>query len=228
MPTDKNQNAAAAARLKRRRMLTIGLTGGIASGKSLAADAFAALGVPVLNADAVAREVVAPGSAGLQQIRERFGAGFLTPAGELDRRKMREHVFADGAARRALEAITHPLIRARLLQWRDAQRAPYCVLDVPILVESGLAAIVDRILVVDAPPTLQAQRLMARDGIGEDLAQRMLAAQASREQRLARADDVILNAGPPQAVRDGVAQLHAFYLDLATTERPREPGLRLP
>lgn len=209
-------------------MLTVGLTGGIASGKSLAADAFAALGTPVLNADAVAREVVAPGSTGLRQIRERFGPGFLTPAGELDRRKMREHVFADAGARRALEAITHPLIRARLLAWRDAQRAPYCVLDVPILVESGLDALVDRILVVDAPTPLQVQRLMARDGIGEELARAMLGAQASRERRLEHADDVIRNDGQPQAVREAVAQLHAFYLDLASGAEQPATGLHLP
>jgi dephospho-CoA kinase len=208
--------------------LTVGLTGGIASGKSLAASAFAALGVPVINADQVARDVVAPGSPGLQQVRERFGPGFLTPAGELDRRRMREHVFADAAARRALEAITHPLIRARLLEWRDAQRAPYCILDVPILVESGLDALVDRILVVDAPVELQVQRLVARDGIGHDLALRMLAAQAGRDQRLARADDVILNAGPPERVREAVARLHAFYLQLASGGERAPSGLHLP
>lgn len=209
-------------------MLTVGLTGGIASGKSLAAAAFAAFGAPVLNADQVAREVVAPGSPGLQQIQERFGPGFLTAAGELDRRRMREHVFGDSAARRVLEAITHPLIRARLLQWRDAQRAPYCVLDVPILVESGLDALVDRILVVDAPVELQVERLVARDGIDQALAERMLAAQASREQRLARADDVILNAGMPDAVRAAVGRLNEFYLRLADgAERPPS-GLHLP
>lgn len=209
-------------------MLTVGLTGGIASGKSLAAAAFAALGAPVLNADLVAREVVAPGSPGLRQIQDRFGAGFLTATGELDRRRMREHVFADTAARRALEAITHPLIRARLLQWRDAQRAPYCVLDVPILVESGLDALVDRILVVDAPVEMQIQRLVARDGIDQALAERMLAAQASREQRLARADDVILNAGTPDAVHEAVGRLHELYLRLAEgAERPAS-GLHLP
>lgn len=209
-------------------MLTIGLTGGIASGKSLAADAFAVLGVPVLDADAVAREVVAPGSAGLRQICERFGAGFLTAAGELDRRKMREHVFADASARRALEAITHPLIRARLLEWRNAQRAPYCVLDVPILVESGLDALVDRVLVVDTPVTLQLQRLMARDGIGEDLARAMLAAQASRERRLEHADDVVVNDGPPQALRDAITRLHAVYLALASGAEQPVTGLHLP
>jgi dephospho-CoA kinase len=209
-------------------MLTVGLTGGIASGKSLAADAFVALGAPVLNADSVAREVVAPGTVGLRQIRDHFGAEFLTAAGELDRRRMREHVFTDTAARRALEAITHPLIRARLMQWRDAQRAPYCVLDVPILVESGLDALVDRILVVDAPAELQVQRLIARDGIAEELAQRMLAAQASREQRLQQAHDVILNTGSPQAVRDAVTRLHAFYQSLATGAEQPATGLHLP
>jgi dephospho-CoA kinase len=209
-------------------MLTVGLTGGIASGKSLAADAFVALGAPVINADTVAREVVAPGSPGLRQIQDRFGAEFLTAAGELDRRRMREHVFADTAARRALEAITHPLIRSRLLQWRDAQQAPYCVLDVPILVESGLDALVDRILVVDAPPELQVQRLIARDGIAAELAHRMLAAQASREERLQHADDVIRNTGSPQAVRDAVARLHGFYQSLATGAEQPATGLHLP
>ena len=209
-------------------MLTVGLTGGVASGKSLAAEAFTALGAPVLNADLVAREVVAPGSDGLRRIREQFGAGFLTAAGELDRRKMREHVFADPVARRALEAITHPLIRARLLAFRDAQRTPYCVLDVPILVESGMDALVDRILVVDAPPELQVRRLMARDGIGEELARQMLAAQASRDQRLARADDVILNIGAPQAVRDAVQRLDEFYRRLASGAEQPTTGLHLP
>jgi len=209
-------------------MLTVGLTGGIASGKSIAASAFSALGVPVLNADLVAREVVAPGSPALQQIRERFGAAFITPAGELDRRRMREHVFASTEARRALEAITHPAIRARLVQWRDAQRAPYCVLDVPILVESGMDALVDRILVIDAPRELQVQRLMARDGVGQALAEQMLAAQASREERLARADDVIANAGPPGAVRAAVERLHASYLALADGREQPASGLHLP
>jgi dephospho-CoA kinase len=208
--------------------LAVGLTGGIASGKSLAAAAFVALGAPVINADEVAREVVAPGSPGLARIRDRFGAHFLTPAGELDRRRMREYVFGDRAARSELEQITHPLIRARLLEWRDAQRGPYCVLDVPILVESGMDALVDRILVVDAPVELQVQRLIARDGINPELADRMLAAQATREQRLARADDVILNAGPPDAVRGAVQRLHAFYRQLAERGEQRATGLHLP
>ena len=141
---------------------------------------------------------------------------------------MREHVFASTDARRALEAITHPAIRARLVQWRDAQRAPYCVLDVPILVESGMDALVDRILVIDAPRELQVQRLMARDGVGQALAEQMLAAQASREERLARADDVIANAGPPGAVRAAVERLHASYLALADGREQPASGLHLP
>lgn len=209
-------------------MLTVGLTGGIASGKSLAANAFVALGVPVLNADQVARDVVAPGTEGLRLICERFGPGFLQRDGQLDRRKMREHVFADAGARRALEAITHPAIGARLREWRDRQTAPYCVLDVPILVESGFDRLVDRILVIDTPEQVQVERLVARDRIAADLATRMLAAQASRTDRLARADDVILNAGAPEDVGRAVARLHGFYLDLARTGQKRATGLHLP
>lgn len=209
-------------------MLTVGLTGGIASGKSLAATAFAALGAPVINADQVARDVVAPGTEGLRRIRERFGAAFIQADGQLDRRRLREHVFADAQARRDLEAITHPAIGARLRQWRDAQTAPYCVLDVPILVESGLDRLADRILVIDAPVAVQVERLVERDRISAELAARMLAAQASREQRLARADDVILNAGAPDAVGEAVQRLHAFYLELARTGEKRASGLHLP
>jgi dephospho-CoA kinase len=196
-------------------MLAVGLTGGIASGKSIAADAFAALGAPVLNADAVAREVVAPGTPGLAAIREQFGAGFIQADGTLDRRRMREHVFADPEARKALERITHPAIRQRLLQWRDAQSAPYCILDVPILVESGMDSLVSRILVIDAPPALQIDRLVRRDGIAEGLARQMLAAQASREMRVARADDVIRNEGSVEDLRRAVGVLHRQYLELA-------------
>lgn len=209
-------------------MLTVGLTGGIASGKSLAATAFAALGTPVINADQVARDVVAPGTEGLRRIRERFGAAFIQADGQLDRRRMREHVFADPQARRDLEAITHPAIGTRLQQWRDAQTAPYCVLDVPILVESGLDRLADRILVIDAPVTLQVERLVGRDRISAELAAQMLAAQASREQRLARADDVIVNTGAPEAVGQAVAQLHAFYQELARTGQKRASGVHLP
>jgi dephospho-CoA kinase len=209
-------------------MLTIGLTGGIASGKSIAARTFSALGAPVLEADRVARQVVAPGTPGLEQIRERFGAGFLLPDGTLDRARMRAHVFGDPAALKTLEAITHPAIRARLLEWRDAQAAPYCVLDVPILVESGMAALVDRILVIDSPPGLQLQRLVARDGIPEALALQMLAAQAPREARLDGADDVILNAGSVATLEAAIRRLHPYYLELASSGKKPASGLHLP
>jgi dephospho-CoA kinase len=195
--------------------LTVGLTGGVASGKSLAAAAFAALGVPVCDADKVAREVVARGSEALARIAAEFGAEVLLPDGQLDRRRMREIVFADPGARRRLEAITHPLIRARLLAWRDAQRAPYVILDVPILVESGMDALVERILVVDASEETQVRRLVARDGIGAALARQMLAAQATRAERLAHADDVIANEGSPEDLNAAVARQHRRYLEMA-------------
>lgn len=209
-------------------MLAIGLTGGIASGKSLAAQAFRALGAPVIEADQVAREVVAPGSAALGEIREHFGAQFIQPDGALDRRALREKVFADAVARRVLEQITHPRIRARLIEWRDAQKAAYAVLDVPILIESGMDSLVARVLVIDASEELQEQRLMTRDRIEPALARQMLAAQSGRQARLARADDVILNEGEPAAVARAVQQLHGFYLKLAGGAPRPARGLQLP
>jgi dephospho-CoA kinase len=209
-------------------VLTIGLTGGVASGKSTAAGAFGALDVPMLNADQVARDVVAPGTPALKRIRDEFGAVFLTAGGELDRARMRRHVFGDAAARRALERITHPAIRERMLAWRDAQAGPYCILDVPILVESGMDALVDRVLVIDAPEEVQVERLRQRDRIGAELAQQMLAAQAPRAQRLEHADDVITNTGTVAELCAAVARLHAFYLDLARSGRRQATGLHLP
>jgi dephospho-CoA kinase len=209
-------------------ILTVGLTGGVASGKSTAAQAFRALGAPLLNADEVAREVVARGTPALEQIRRDFGAEFLTPAGDLDRPKMRQHVFAVPQARQALERITHPAIRERMLAWRAAQTGPYCILDVPILIEAGMDTLVDRILVIDVPAEMQVARLRERDRIDEALAQRMLAAQAPREVRLARADDLIVNTGSVAQLCAAAGELHAFYLDLARTGRHRAPGLHLP
>lgn len=207
--------------------LTIGLTGGVASGKSLAAAAFAARGAPVLDADQVARDVVVPGSPALAEIVQAFGAGVVQADGQLDRRRMRERVFADPAARRRLEQITHPRIRERLLAWRDAQAASYCILAVAILVESGMDALVDRILVIDTPPERQLEWLTARDRIDAALARGMLAAQASREQRLARATDVITNTGTPADLDRAVARLHDAYLEMARSGGST-PGLRLP
>jgi dephospho-CoA kinase len=209
-------------------VLTVGLTGGAASGKSTVADALRGLGAPVLDADQVARDVVARGSPALERIRAEFGPGALTAEGELDRPKMRREVFGNPEARRALERITHPAIRERLAAWRDAQSGPYCVLEVSILVESGMDALVDRVLVVDAPEAAQVERLRRRDRVPEELARQMLAAQATREQRLARADDVIANAGTVDGLAAAAARLHAFYLGLAAAGRRRAPGLHLP
>lgn len=209
-------------------VLTVGLTGGVASGKSTAAAALRALGAPVLNSDEVAREVVARGTPALKRIRDEFGAEFLTAEGELDRPRMRRHVFGEPEARRALERITHPAIRERLLAWRDAQPGPYCVLDVSILIESGMDALVDRVLVIDVPEAMQVERLRARDHVREELARQMLAAQATREQRLARADDVIANTGTVAELCAAAARVHAFYLELARSGRRRAPGLRVP
>ena len=198
----------------------IGLTGGVASGKSEVTRRFQALGVEVVDADVAAREVVEPGQPALARIAERFGAGMLLADGRLDRRQLRERVFADAQARRDLEAITHPAIRARVKAQAQAAPGPYAVVAVPLLAEAGRAAYpwMARVLVVDAPESLQHDRLMRRDGVDEALAARMIAAQASRTVRLAIADDVILNDGDPAHLDTAVAALHARYLAAAQPE----------
>lgn len=209
-------------------MLTIGVTGGVASGKSTVQNLFAALGVPVLDADLVAREVVAPGEPALAQIAAEFGADMLLADGTLDRRRMRERVFANPAERKRLEAITHPHIRARMQAWKSAQTGPYCMLSVAILIEAGMQTLVDRILVVDVPESVQEQRLCARDGVAPVLATQMLAAQLPRPQRLAAADDVLVNTSDLATLNRCVERLHRFYLDLAARGAHKAPGLRLP
>ncbi len=195
--------------------LCVGLTGGVASGKSTVAEAFAALGVPYIDADQVARDVVRPNSPGLQAVAAHFGPEVLTADGELDRPRMRELVFNDPAQRQQLEKILHPLIRAELTIWRNQLAAPYGLLMVPILVEGGFDSICDRILVVDVAEAAQIERLCARDNNTPELAKKILAAQASRDTRLARADDVIDNSGAAAELEPKVAALHAQYLKLA-------------
>ncbi|NCT66728.1 MAG: dephospho-CoA kinase [Rhodanobacteraceae bacterium] len=195
--------------------LTIALTGGIASGKSAVAERFAVLGAEVIDADVVARELVAPGMPALTEIVAAFGPGVLDAHGALDRRAMREHVFGDEAARRRLEAILHPRVRAALRERAAASRAPYVLLVIPLLVESGHYDWVDRVLVVDAAREVQRARLLARDGVSPELAEAMLDAQASRAQRLALADDVIVNDGHLDALDAQVDALHRRYLELA-------------
>lgn len=195
--------------------LTLGLTGGIASGKSLVEGLLRDRGVPVLDADQVSRDVVKPGEPALASIAATFGPDMLQADGSLDRRRMREHVFANPEARRQLEALLHPLIGARLRQWRDAQTAPYCVLSVAILLESPMRHLIDRIVVVDIPEALQVARLVARDGIDATLAGQMLAAQAKRETRLAAADDVIDNSGSRDDTARQIDALHPHWLAIA-------------
>lgn len=196
--------------------LLVALTGGIASGKSTVADRFAALGVPVLDADVVARELVEPPSAALDAIVARFGAQVVQPDGRLDRRGLRERIFADPADRLALEAILHPAIRRTLRDRAIALPHAYGLIAIPLLSESSGYDWIDRVLVVDAPRAVQLERLLRRDGLSPELAESMLAAQASRERRLALADDVIDNGGTPAELDAQVRRLHARYLELAT------------
>jgi dephospho-CoA kinase len=197
------------------RIYRVGLTGGIASGKSTVAKFFGALGVPILDSDTIAREVVEPGQPPLERLVERFGRGILTPDGHLDRPALRDIVFKDPRARADLENLTHPAIGAALEARSGQAGGPYQILVIPLLIEKNLGAHVDRVLVVDCDEQLQIRRLHARDGSGRAQAQAILDAQVSRAVRLEAADDVITNEADIGAVEAQVAALHARYLELA-------------
>jgi dephospho-CoA kinase len=200
--------------------LRVGLTGGIASGKTAVTDRLAEHGVPIIDADAMARAVVAPGTAGLAAVVDAFGSGVLATDGSLDRRALRERVFVDGAARQRLEAILHPRIRAAMQAAVGAVTAPYCVLSIPLLAESrGGYDWLDHVVVVDVDPAVQLARLMRRDGIDEALARRMIAAQATREQRLAIADTVLANDAELSSLHASTDRLHEQLLGLAASRR---------
>ncbi len=202
------------------RTYRVGLTGGIASGKSTAAKFFGALGVPILDSDQIAREVVEPGQPPLEKLVERFGPTILTPDGHLDRPALRDIVFADPRARADLEALTHPAIGAAMEARSAAAGGPYQVLVIPLLVEKNLSSHVDRVLVVDCDEELQVRRLRDRDGSTPKQARAILTAQAPRAARLKAADDIITNEADMSAVRNQVAALHARYLELAAQPRP--------
>jgi dephospho-CoA kinase len=202
------------------RRLRIGLTGGIASGKTTVAQRFMELGVPIIDADAAARAVVAPGKPGLAAVSARFGPRVVAENGELDRGALRDLIFKDPVSRRDLEAILHPLIRADMEQNARQAVGPYVVMAIPLLVEGGSRDRVDRILVVDVDEAVQLQRVMARDGSTEEQARAILASQASRSARLAAADDVLLNTGTVADLRQAVDQLHERYLRVAEAQRP--------
>ena len=199
--------------------MCVGLTGGIASGKSAVASVLADLGANVVDTDEIARDVVAAGQPGLQAIVKAFGPDILTPDGSLDRRKMRERVFSNTQARTQLEAILHPLIREELWRRVDVSDNPIQVLVIPLLVESGLASSVDRVLVVDCPRQIQIERLQDRDTETPEQAERILAAQVTREARLALADDVIDNSGSLAMLQLSVQDLYARYLGYVGTSR---------
>jgi dephospho-CoA kinase len=201
------------------RVFRVGLTGGIASGKSTAAKFFGALGVPILDSDQVAREVVEPGQPPLERLVERFGRGILTPDGHLDRPALRDIVFRDPKARADLENLTHPAIGAALEARSASAGGPYQILVIPLLVEKNLGAHVDRVLVVDCDEALQIRRLHARDGSNRTQAQAILDAQVSRAARLKAANDVITNDADMSAVQAQVRALHAHYLELARQPR---------
>jgi dephospho-CoA kinase len=202
------------------RAFRVGLTGGIASGKSTATKFFADLGVPIIDTDQVARDVVEPGQPPLERLVERFGDSILTPDGHLDRPALRNIVFSDPKARADLEALTHPAIGAAVEARSAIAGGPYQILVLPLLVEKSLGSQLDRVLVVDCDEELQIKRLEARDGSTLAQAQAILNAQVSRGARLKAAHDVIKNDGDISAVRDQVAELHARYLELARQARP--------
>ncbi len=202
-------------------MFTVGLTGGIGSGKSTVADCFAAHGVPVIDTDVIARELTASGGAALDAIRAVFGETVMQANGTLDRAALRRRVFADSAARRQLEAILHPRIRQVVGQKLATLTAPYALIVIPLLVETGgYRDVLNRVLVVDCPEDVQIARVRARSGLALGEIKAILAAQAGRAERLAVADDIIVNTASLEALRAEVAALHQRYLALAAATSP--------
>lgn len=206
----------------------VALSGGIASGKSVVADMFADLGIPVIDTDIIAREIVRSGQPALDEIRDRFGDAVIDAAGNLDRRALRKRVFSDDDARLDLEAILHPRIGAQTRRQAVAAPGPYQIVVVPLLVGSPLVEFVDRVLIVDCDEELQLQRLLARDAETVEQAQRILAAQSSREERLAIADDVIRNNQDLENTREQVTGLDQLYRRLARSPDPCERSHETP
>jgi dephospho-CoA kinase len=210
-------------------MLKVGLTGGIGSGKSTAAEAFARRGIPVADADRISHALTAPGQPGVAALEKALGRDLRDHQGRLDRASLRQQVFADASLRHRIEAVLHPLILAALAAELAATRGPYALAVIPLLAESTASqALVDRILVVDSPEELQVTRLMSRDGDSLEQARAIVMAQASRDARLAVADDILLNTSDLAALDAAVDRLHGFYRELAARGDLRAPGLRLP
>ena len=193
---------------------TLGLTGGIGSGKSAVAQCFTDLGVSLIDADHAARWVVEPGRPALAQIAERFGEGVLQADGQLDRAALRGLIFQDPAQRRWLETLLHPLIGQEISRYLASAQSPYAILVSPLLIESGQHHITQRILVIDAPEHLQVQRTMQRDQASAEQVQAILQVQAKRDERLRHAHDVLVNDRDLHWLQDEVERLHHFYLTL--------------
>lgn len=204
------------------RTLRIGLTGGIASGKSTLATLFSRRSAPVIDTDCLARQVVKPGSEGLEAIQREFGEAYISPDGRLDRARMAELIFTDGEARQRLEQILHPLIRQRVKRRLEAINAPYALIVVPLLVETGMYREMDKVLVIDISEHQQLSRLTQRDGLDTVSARQRLSSQANRDQRRAKADEIIHNEGSITELEAAVSRLHLQY----TSNIPLPPGER--
>ena len=209
-----------------RPVLVIGVTGGIGSGKTTVANLFSSLGAPVIDADELAKQVVAPGQPAYEEILQHFGATILGKSGELDRRRLRERIFSDPAKRDRLEAIVHPRVYAQMKLLLDCLEAPYAIVVVPLLIESGARELVDRVLVVDSPEELQIQRTQRRDGTTRAAVKKILAAQLDRSARLSAADDVIENDTSMEALEKVVSRLHRQYLSEAERIASEQPEMK--
>lgn len=195
--------------------LVVGLTGGIGSGKSTVAEGFAALGTPVIDADRLARELVEPGQPALEEIIATFGPDCISANGRLDRDHMRRQIYADDTRRRQLESILHPRIRQRIKHLLADISAPYCIVVIPLLLETGQTDLVDRILVVDTPEKEQLKRVAARDGLTHNAVSAIMAAQTDRSTRLNAADDVICNDSDLESLTGRIQELHQLYMELS-------------
>jgi dephospho-CoA kinase len=199
---------------------SVGLTGGIGCGKSTVADLFAERGATVIDTDLIAHRLTAPGGIALPAIRTQFGDAFIGPDGAMDRARMRAHVFADAAEKQKLEAILHPLIRQETERAATNASGTYVIFVVPLLIESGTwKERVSRVLVIDCPEQLQVERVMRRSGLTEAQVRAIMAAQVSRDVRLAAADDIVVNDSDVNAITPQVDRLHAFYCTLADEQR---------
>ncbi|MGR3970906.1 dephospho-CoA kinase [Shewanella sp. 1180_01] len=200
----------------------VGLTGGIGSGKTTVANLFAAEGISLVDADIVAREVVAPGSTGLEAIVTHFGAEILTPEGELDRAKLRQRIFSHPEEREWLNQLLHPMIRQEMLAQVEKATSTYVIMVVPLLFENGLDRLVNRTLVVDISPELQINRTVKRDNVDASQVNNIISSQCSRSEKLARADDIIDNQGEISSLKREVQALHQRYLQLSGTDNAHD------